>query len=282
MSEVAIIYDKQNKLKMRNIHSSLQYQFDDYEIDFISKPKEYHKVIVTDKCQFFGKKAVLVVSKYNQKITKGMVNKPVLVQYESEAIKDSVNKINGDKVNNFGELYDIDFIIAQAIPKQKYKIEPLKTQNSTIFYQGKDKPEDMVDSMFDLDTKTHFQILFYSDSEKEPSKKHKLSWCVSKDKNTIGIINHKIIKEIENGCLPILIKEYMPKSFGSYPFYIPLIALEDKDALINRVKEISALIAKMDGDDFASLANAIYSGIYVNSSWKLNYYKISERIKLFI
>jgi len=272
MSDVCIIYNDKNKLKMNNIYSSLQYQFHNYKIDFLNKPNNNHKVIVTDKCNFFNKKAVLIISSYRQNINKITKNNlPIIIQYESEIIK---KYISNSIIKN------IENVIINAIPKQKSNIKPLDSQSSTIFYQGLDKEEDMVDLMFNLDLKTHYEILFYkNDCKENPSKMHKLSWCVSKNKNVIGIISYKIITEIENGCLPILIKEYMPKYFFAYPFYVSLSDLKNKDRLINRVKEISTFIAKMKREDFSFLANSIYNSIYIESRWKYNYYRIVEKIK---
>jgi len=272
-SRAVVIYDKKNKLKMTNIYSSLSYHFEDIEMR--ARANELHEVVITDKWQFFGKKAILVLSDVNQNIkTIDKDRMPIMIQYESKIIKECLEE-------KYPDLIEVESVIVNAIPEQKKEIEPLETQTPTIFYQGKDKPEDMVDLMFSLDTETHFEILFYpDDTEEEPSKKHKLSWCVTKNKNNIGIIDYKTITEIENGCLPILIKEYMPQSFFAYPFYVELKDLDSKELLVNRVKEISSIISKFTRDEFASFANAIYNGIYINSKWKYNYFLISEKIRV--
>ena len=166
------------------------------------------------------------------------------------------------------------------MPRQKLEIEPLSSQDATIFFCGKDKPNNMINEMFSLDEKVHYNIQFYGLTPNfDPSKRHKLSWNVTTDKDLKGIIQYKIIREIENGCLPILLKENAPKYFFAYPFSISLKDLKDRYLLINKIKEMSTFISKMTKDEFKSLANSIYNSIYINSSWNLNYYLIAEKIR---
>lgn len=267
--KICVIYNK-NKLKMYNISSSLSLRFSGIDLDKI--PKDKHDVIITDECNFFNKPAVLAISDFNKDLSE-LKQKPILIQYESETIKSMILK-------RYQWLSSVESIVIQAIPNQKLEIKPETDQDYTIFFHGEDKPENMVDELFDLDTATHFEIVYYEKNVKfEPSKRHKLSWNVTNDKNLIGIIQYKIIQEIENGCLPILLKESLPKYLFAYPFYVTLEQLKDKTLLVSRMKEISAEISKMTKNDFLSLVNAMYRGVYENTHWKMQYYLISEKIR---
>lgn len=269
---IAILYDSNNIIKMENEFSSLKFQ-NVKDLYLVHRDKDLSKydTIITDNfydVKELYKKTILIISEELEWVY--ITEKLLLVQYESISIKEKM-------IDKFPELILVDDIVINCIPKQKLEIEPLDTQDSTIFFSGVDKPENMVDQMFDLDTKVHYEIQFYnSDTKFEPSLKHKLSWNVSTDINLKGIIQYKIIKEIENGCLPILLKENIPKYFFAYPFVITLEELNDKVLLVERVREISSFIGKMTKDEFKTLANAIYNGIYISSNWKLNFYKIAK------
>ena len=273
---IAIIFNK-NKRKMFNEFSSLKYQkIEDLHLVHIDGfiPEE-NDIIITDNFNncitYPNNKIIIIISEIidNIYITKNII----LFQYESIYIKEKMEE-------KYPEIKLINNVIINCIPKQKLEIEPLDTQDTTIFFSGIDKPENMVDEMFELDTKVHYEIKFYDqDIKYEPSKLHRLSWNVTTDKNLKGIIHNKIIIEIINGCLPILLKENIPDYFFAYPFVITLEELKNKELLIEKVKQISNFIGKMSKDDFKSLVNAIYNGIYVSSNWKWNFYLIAKKIK---
>jgi len=116
---------------------------------------------------FLNKNRVLIISSADQRITD--IENIILIQYESENIKE---KVGYDKA--------FESVVINCIPKQKLEIKPFKDQSSTIFYHGKDCPENMVNELFDLDTRTRYEIMYYRENtSKEPSLLHKLSWCVS-------------------------------------------------------------------------------------------------------
>jgi len=273
MNNLAIIYNESNKEKMFYEKESLE--FNHLKFDFIkeSELKDHHKIVVCDgtiHSTFNNKKIVLIIDNVTSKI----YNKDniILIQYSSETVR----KV----LSTFYDLDKIPYVELNVMPLQKADIEPLDSQDSTIFYQGKDDKEDMVDEMFKLDMETHYEIKFYNEeSKEEPSLLHKLSWCVSKSPNRAGIIHYNIINEIKNGCLPILIKEYSPDCFFAYPFMVTLLELNEKDLLVERMKEISSFISKMSREEFKMLANSIYNGIYTSSNWKYNNYLITEKIK---
>jgi len=270
---LGLAYNSINKLKMENEISSIKFQrIEDVELFKIgSSISKYNTIICDNQFNYLNcnAKIILIISSIDQKIIKS--DNIIMVQYESNEIKDKITTLNN-------WLIDLDSVVINCIPEQKLKINPLNTQNATIFFCGKDKPENMVDEMFELDTNVHYEIKFYNNDKEEPSKRHKLSWNVTIDKNLKGIISYKIIKEIENGCLPILLKENSPSNFFAYPFFITLEQLNDKNKLIKRVREISSFISKMSKDDFSFLANSIYNSIYVYSYWKLNFFKICKKI----
>jgi len=274
---IAVIYNELNKLKMQNEFSSLKFQrIEDlclFHIDSFNPDK--NDIIITDNfdhCIIFpNNKIIIIISEIKDHIY--ITEKIILFQYESTYIKEKME-------SNWPELLTVDSIIINCIPNQKLEIKPLDTQDATIYFSGIDKPENMVDEMFELDTKVHYEIKFYkNDSIIEPSKLHRLSWNVTTDINFKGIISYKIIREIENGSLPILLKENIPKYFFAYPFIITLEELKNKELLVGKVKEISSFIAKMTKDEFKSLANSIYKGIYVSSNWKYNFFLIAEKIR---
>lgn len=273
---IGIIYDKDNKELMENELSSLKFQgIEDIElVDCTNKNLSVYELLITEDSifnfHFKDLKFVLIIKEVDQLIH--ISENIIMVQYESELIKFNMER-------KYDMLKGCNSVVINRIPKQKLEIEPLETQDATIFYQGEDLPEDMVDEMFSLDNKTHYTVQFYEDeSVVVPSRKHKLSWNVTTNPNLNGIISYKIMKEIENGCLPILLKEYAPSYFKSYPFFISLEELKDKNLMIERVKDISQFISKMTREEFSSLANSIYNSIYVNSKWNYNFYLISEEI----
>lgn len=274
MSNIAIVFNNKTRNKMMYQLNSLEFQ--GLNIDFIPEfsIENYHKILICDNefnYEMYNKKIILIISDYNANLK--FSENISFIQYESNKIKEMIE----EKYEKFKE---IDNIVMNVLPLQKLEINPLDTQDATIFFSGVDKPENMVDEMFDLDAKVHYEIKFYDEQSKvEPSKLHRLSWNITIDKNLIGIIHYKILKEIENGCLPILLKESIPSYFSRYPFLISLDELKEKDKLIEAVKEMSSFISKMTRDEFSMLANSIYNGIYINSNWKYNNYIIATKIK---
>jgi len=281
---IGIVYNNYNKLKMKNELSSIKFQMvEDIELVHTTKDlSDYSTLIVdtsfdytkkndkNDKCR--NQNIVIIVDDINKTIYES--DNIIAIQYSSVNVK---NKL----IEKYTFLNNYESIVIGCIPRQKLEIEPLTTQGNTIFYHGEDKPEDMVDEMFLLDVETHYEILFYENKTEEvPSKKHKLSWNVTTNENLKGIIQYKIIKEIENGCLPILLKENMPRYFFAYPFIVTKEELKDKDLLVKKVKSISSYISKLSRDDFKMLANSIYNSIYINSKWKVEFYNLVEIIRL--
>ena len=275
MSKIAVVFNNENRNKMLYELQSLEKNR--VQIDYIPELtiENYHKILICDNSfnyeNYPNKKIVLIISDYNFKLN--YTNNLIFIQYENEYIKKEIESQN-DKIKF------IPNEILNVLPSQKIEINPLETQNATIFFHGEDKPENMVDEMFDLDTKVYYEIKFYDNKQKvEPSKKHRLSWNVTVDKNLIGIIHSKIIKEIENGCLPILLKESMPLFMKRYPFIVTKEELKDTSLLINAIKKISAFIANMTRDEFKMLTESVYNGIYIESKWKYKNYIIAEKIK---
>lgn len=272
MNKLAIIYNEENKQKMLYEKESLEFHHLEFDFITLDKIKSNHIIIICDQSINFSlikNKKIFLIADSIDKIN--FDNSVVFIQFSSEIIKNIYN-------NTFNT-YNIPNIVLNVMPRQKPEINSLDSQNATIFYQGKDSPEDMVDEMFYLDEKTHYKIEFYKEGSEEPSKIHKLSWCVTKDENKIGIIHWKIINEIENGCLPILIKEYSPSFLFSYPFLIELNQLKSKELLIDKVKEISSFISKITKEEFKTLVNSVYNGIYIESNWKYNNYLMTEEMK---
>ncbi len=273
---IGIIYNDSNRELMENELSSLKFQgIEDIELIHCSNKNlsEYNLLITEDSAfnfHFKDSKFILIIKEIDQLIH--ISDNILMIQYESSSIKKYMEE-------KHSKLKDVYSVVINRIPKQKLEIEPLETQDATIFYHGEDLPEDMVDELFDLDSETHYTIQFYKEGTTVvPSKKHRLSWNVTTNPDLKGIVSYKIMKEIENGCLPILLKENSPSYFKSYPFFVSLEELKNKSLMIERVKEISHFISKMTREEFSSLSNSIYNGIYINSKWKYNFFLIAKDI----
>jgi len=272
---IGIIYNSNIEVKMKNELSSLKFQdIEDIELVHYDEDWKKYEILIVDMFFDYTKtkqKIILILSRVDHNVIYS--DNLILIQYESENIKNKLEE-------KFKWLCDIDSVVINCMPSQKLEIEPLDTQDATIFFCGKDKSNNMIDEMFNLDEKVHYNIEFYGlDPQFEPSKKHRLSWNVTSDEDLKGIIQYKIIREIENGCLPILLSEFAPKYFFAYPFMITLEELKDSYNLILRVKYISSFISKMTRDEFKFLANSMYNSIYINSRWNLKYYEIAEKIR---
>jgi len=272
---IGIVYNDENKLKMENELSSILFQMVN-NIELIKSNSDISKydILITDSSFNYSsidKKIILIIDDINQNIC--INNKIIAIQYASLYIKHKIEKIN-PKLKYYKN------VVINCIPKQKLEIKPKDDQDATIYFHGEDKPENMVNEMFELDTKTYYEIQFYNNNTKEiPSLKHRLSWNVTTNENLKGIIQYKIIKEIENGSLPILLKENMPEYFFAYPFYVTIDELKDNRLLVKRIKEISSYISKISKSDFKMLANSIYNSIYINENWKVQFYKLCIIIK---
>lgn len=278
---IGILYNYNNKLKMENEYSSIVYQ--KLENVHLINIKDYtdlkgelskYDLIITEP--FFNIKGyydgpvVIIISHENY--NDYFYNKPFMVQYESKYLKEQYEKKKPWFIG-------LKHVIINCMPRQKLEINPLSTQDSTIFFCGADKKDDTVDQMFTLDTKIHYKIEFYNeDTDKEPSKLHKLSWNVSTDKNLKGVIRYKIINEIENGCLPILLYESKPEYFFEYPFLVTFEELNNENLLIDKIKSMSEFIGRMTRDDFKKIVNSVYNSIYVGSSWNYNFFLIAREI----
>jgi len=272
---ISIIHEIHNKDLMQDELDSLKFQrIENIKLIDSRESVENYKLLITDN-SFFSYSYpdisfVLIVKKIDQLIK--ITHNVILIQYESEMIKWYIE-------NEYPILKKWDSIVINRIPRQKLEIEPLETQDATIFFHGKDTVDNMVDELFSLDRRTYYEIQFYNeDTEEIPSKKHRLSWNVTTNINDSGIISNKILKEIENGCLPILLKENAPDYFKSYPFFVTVDDINDQELLVNRVKEISHFISKMTREEFSSLCNSIYNSIYVSSKWNYNFYLLSVEI----
>ena len=278
---IGIVHNDYDKVLMKYEYESISFQplrTNQIKMIYPKEVSRQDKVLITNDSyicnKFPSKYCVLIVYSIYQEIHTTF--NIIMLQYSSNHIKEVIEE-------KYPELKNIKSVVMQVLPKQKIEIEPLETQDATIFYHGEDRPEDLVDVMFDLDTKTYYEVQFYNIHTREvPSKKHRLSWNVSLDENRKGIIIPKVINEIENGCLPILLKENAPEYFKNYPFLITLEEVNNKEKLIERVKEISHFISKMKRDTYASFANSIYNNIYIKTKWNYNYFTIAKEINRFL
>lgn len=276
--EVAFVYNENNIQTMINEFSSLSYF--GLDANFITKDEynSYNNIFIVTEPYYNCEKSInnsviQIVEDINSEI---YLTNLKLIQYPSIFLK---SVFNNEIDNNYEQ------IIMPSYPEMKGECELDCEQSDIIFFYGKDKPNNMIDELLDLDQEIYYEIKLYGNDfpdgkvYKNPSKIHKLSWNVTDNPNEKGFITYKILKELYNGCLPILLKENAPDFFKNYPFLIDEHTLKDKTLLIKRVKEMIHFISNTEKSILLKIAESTYNMIYYRTHWKKQFYTIFQKIE---
>lgn len=275
--EVAFVYNEENFNLMRDEFTSLHYF--GLEANFIKKEEfnNWNKIFIVNEpyynCEKSNNNVIFILNDINSILYKVNLK---FIQYTSLIIK-----------NTFSIELDNEFedIIIPCYPIMKEECSLDSKLSNTIYFYGDDKPENMIDELLDLDNELSYNIKLYGDCFPdgkvtiEPSKLHKLSWNVNNNPNEKDFISTKILNELYNGCIPILLKENVPRYFNNYQFLIDLETLKNKEKLILRVKEIINFISSMNNEEFLKIADSIYKMVYYRSHWKKNFYILYQKIE---